>query len=94
MNVTVTLNTDIPFVIVAEQNINLELDEAGTVADLIELIDRTNPGFREAIVVGAGEVSNKFVIFINGDNIEHKHGLATELRADDVINVIPAIAGG
>jgi molybdopterin converting factor small subunit len=94
MNVTVTLNTDIPVVRVTEGNIILDLDENATMADLIEMIDGKNPGFKEAVVVGASEISKQFLIFINGDNIEHKNGLATRLNSDDVVNVIPAIAGG
>jgi molybdopterin converting factor small subunit len=94
MNVTVTLNTDIPLVNITEGNFSLDLEEYATMTDVIEMIDAKNPGFKEAVVVGTGEISKQFLIFINGDNIEHKDGLATGLNPDDVINVIPAIAGG
>lgn len=74
----------------------LAIDAAitATVATLIDLIDQHNPGFKAALTNGNGDISSQFVFFINGRNAVHLDGMSTRLNAGDVVNVIPAIAGG
>lgn len=95
MNITVTLNLlGIPSLNVIQSEMALSVAEKTTIADLIMLIDERNPGFKRAICDEVENISKQFVFFINGRNIGHLDGVKTALSPGDVVNVIPAIAGG
>lgn len=79
---------------VRDSDLIVDASQVGTLDVLIDTIDRRNPGFKEAIVDRSGEISPRFVFFINGRNSAYLAGTKTRLVAGDVVNVIPAIAGG
>jgi molybdopterin synthase sulfur carrier subunit len=72
----------------------LDLPPDTTLGTVIEMIDQHNPGFKEAVIGSDGGISPQFVFFVNGRNANHLAGNGTRLNGGDVINVIPAIAGG
>lgn len=72
----------------------LDPPQGTTLDGLIEMIDWHNPGFRHAVLGQDRGISPQFVFFINGRNALHLGGKDTMLNAGDVVNVIPAIAGG
>jgi len=72
----------------------LDTPQSTTLEALIEMIDWHNPGFRCAVLEQDRSISPQFVFFVNGRNALHLKGKDTELNAGDVVNVIPAIAGG
>ncbi len=94
MNVKVTLNTDIPSVEVKEKNVSLDVDEFVTVLEIINRVDQINHGFKNAVIVNGDEISNEFIILVDGNNVVNDAGLQTKLNSDDVVNIIPAVAGG
>ncbi|WP_096700843.1 MoaD/ThiS family protein [Magnetospirillum sp. 15-1] len=95
MSITVTLNLlgVRPFQLL-EETMSFDESEAPTLADLIGRVDQRNPGFSAAMLDDAGRLSRQFAFLINGLNAEYSGGTAAPLAAGDVINVIPAIAGG
>ena len=95
MNITVTLNLlGIQLLDVKQSDMALSVGEGTTIGDLIELIDQRNPDFKKALFDEKGNLSKQIVLFLNGRNMLHLDGMATELHQDDVVNIIPAIAGG
>lgn len=95
MNITVTLNLlGISTLNVQQSDMALNVAEKTTIADLLVLIEQRNPGFTQAVTAEDGSISRQFVLFVNGRNIYHMDGMNTELSPDDVVNMIPAIAGG
>lgn len=95
MDITVTLNLlGVPSFDVRESEMAFSLAAKATVADLLLLIEQRNPGFTQAVTADDGNISKQFVFFVNGRNIYHLNGTSTELSPNDVVNVIPAIAGG
>jgi molybdopterin converting factor small subunit len=94
MKINVTLNLFIPSVEVMEKNLNLDVDKNSTISDLIDMVDKINFGFKNAIMENENEISKQFLFFINGNNIAHRDGLETVLHSNDEVNVISAIAGG
>ena len=94
MNINVTLNLYIPSVEIKERNLSLDVEEDMTILGLINLLDSTNNGFKNTIVNGDGEISNEFIVFINGNNVISGAGVHTTLKCGDEVNFIPAIAGG
>lgn len=94
MNVKVTLNIDIPSVEVREKSVSIDVGEFATVSEIINRVDQINPGFKNAVIVNGDEISNEFIILVDGNNVVNDDGLQTILNSDDVVNVIPAVAGG
>ncbi len=95
MSVTVTLNLlgVRPFKL-EEEVMTFDSGQAPLLTGLIDLVDARNPGFRAAMVTDAGGFNRQFAILLNGVNAEYSGGLNAPLSDGDVINVIPAIAGG
>lgn len=74
MEIVVTLNLlGTPAVDVRESVMTLTLGEVAAIADVIDLVDRRNPGFRSTVVDEQDKLSRQFVIFIfiNGNNVEY-----------------------
>lgn len=93
MNVSVRLNL-LGLLDIKRGELSLDLPPNATLDLAIDAIEKHNPGFKEAVAGRDGVISSQFVFFINGRNAVHLEGRATKLSIDDVINVIPAIAGG
>lgn len=93
MNIDVRLNL-LGVLGIKQSELAIDTPADATVATLISLIDRHNPGFAAALTNDDGGISSQFVFFINGRNVVHLNGMNTRLNAGDVVNVIPAIAGG
>ena len=43
---------------------------------------------------GDGQLRNSLPVFVNGEHIRYKNGMATELRDGDEVYIVPLIAGG
>lgn len=93
MNIGVTLNL-LGALDIKLSNLTVAAPPDTTVALLIDLIDEHNPGFRTGIRSPKGDISPQFIFFINGRNAANLDGAKTRLNDGDVVNVIPAIAGG
>lgn len=95
MSITVTLNLlGIRAFRVREEIMTFDAASLATLGHLIELVDQRNPGFKGAVLAGPDRLSRQFAVLINGMNAEYSGGTAAPLTARDVVNVIPAIAGG
>lgn len=95
MHITVTLNLLSVLPLSSERStLTFPIDAATTIRDVIIRVDREHPGFAVAVLDADGGLSRNFVFFVNGTNIHSLGGLQAPLKADDVVNVIPAIAGG
>lgn len=93
MNVNVNLNL-LGILDIKRRELSLDLPTNATLNEAIDAIDQYNPGFKDAITSRDGAISSQFVFFINGRNAAHLEGRVTKMGGGDVINVIPAIAGG
>ena len=68
--------------------------EGGTVAELIEDIDRRYPGFREQLVDEGGELHRFVNVYLNDEDVRFLEGARTTLSEGDEISILPALAGG
>jgi sulfur-carrier protein len=64
--------------------------EAGTVAEAIDRLDDLTPGLRNRLVDAGPEIRRHINVFVDGQPAT----LATPLRPDSTIHVIPAVSGG
>ena len=67
---------------------------APTLGDLLrDLSARYGPLFQRWVLEGEG-LGTSILIQINGHDARHEGGVAAPLRADDIVAIFPAIAGG
>ena len=68
--------------------------DGGTVADVVENLERQFPGIRERLLDETGELRRFVNIYVNEDDIRFLGGKKTALKAGDQVSIVPAIAGG
>jgi len=61
---------------------------------VIRNLDQEHPGFGERILRENGKLTRFVNIYINGEDIRFREGIATRLEEDDELSIVPAIAGG
>ncbi len=67
---------------------------AETVAELLSRLTAAHPGLRRHLYSEQGALRSYVNVFVNQDEIRTLEGLATPVRADDTIYIVPSIAGG
>jgi len=68
--------------------------DGNTVGELLEDLNSKFPGFREQIKTADGSL-HKFVnIYINDEDIRYLQSLDTPVKDGDVLQILPALAGG
>ena len=68
--------------------------QGGTVADVVEDLERQFPGIRERLVDEGGELRRFVNIYVNEEDIRFLKGKDTSLKDGDEVSIVPAIAGG
>lgn len=68
--------------------------KGGTVAALVDDLEKNHPGIKERICDDEGKVRRFVNIFVNGDDIRFLDNLNTVLQDGDEVSIVPAIAGG
>jgi adenylyltransferase/sulfurtransferase len=68
--------------------------KARSVQQLVSELEARFPGFREQLVDESGNFHRFVNVYVNDQEIEELNGLQTELREEDEVAVIPAMAGG
>lgn len=68
--------------------------EAGSVATLLDELERAHGGLRGLVRNERGELHQHVNVYVNSESIETLQGVATTLRDGDEVAIIPALAGG
>ncbi len=68
--------------------------EGGTVAQVVDDLERQFPGLRERLVDEQGELRRFVNIYVNEEDIRFVEGKKTALKDGDTLSIVPAIAGG
>lgn len=71
-----------------------EVSGAGaTVGELIDQLEGSHPGIKDRLLDAKG--IRRFVnLYLNEDDVRFLEGLATPLKDNDTLTIVPAIAGG
>jgi molybdopterin synthase sulfur carrier subunit len=65
-----------------------------TLVDLVADLERRFPGIKSRIMDGDSKVHSFVNIFVDDQDVRFLQGLATPLREEAEISIIPAMAGG
>ena len=68
--------------------------EGKNIAEIIEDLEKNYPGLKERICEGDGKLRRFVNIYLNDEDIRFKNNMETELKENDELSIIPAIAGG
>lgn len=66
----------------------------GSLVEVIEDLDRQFPGIKARLVDGDGKAHSFINIFVDDEDVRFLQGLATSVREDTEVAIIPAMAGG
>lgn len=67
---------------------------ASNVSVLIEELENQYPGLKTRLCDESGEVRRFINLYVNNEDIRFLDGKETALKDEDVVSIIPAIAGG
>ncbi len=67
---------------------------AKNIKDLIEELEKQFPGIKERICDENGNIRRFINLYVNNEDIRFLNGVETQLKENDVVSIIPAIAGG
>jgi len=80
------------------RKLTAEKDEVNISAEnisvLIDELENQYPGLKARLCDESGEVRRFINLYVNNEDIRFLNGKETPLNADDVVSIIPAIAGG
>ena len=66
----------------------------GTVAEIIEDLERQYPGLKERLMEDGGQLRRFINIYVNQEDIRFLQGEKTVVKQGDEVSIVPAIAGG
>lgn len=67
---------------------------AANVGELIETLESQFPGIKNRLCDESGNLRRFINLYVNNEDIRFLNGKETSLREEDVVSIIPAIAGG
>ena len=65
-----------------------------TVADALDALAVAHPGTAARVRRDDGRLHRFVNVFVGDDDVRDLQGLATRLGDDDVVSIVPAVAGG
>lgn len=65
-----------------------------TVAAVFEDIEARHPGFKSQVYGPDGKLHRFVNIYLNDEDIRYTGGVETAIKPGDVLDVLPALAGG
>lgn len=68
--------------------------EGRNISDVINDLETKYPGLKERICESDGKLRRFVNIYLNDEDIRFKKNMETELKENDEVSIIPAIAGG
>jgi molybdopterin synthase sulfur carrier subunit len=67
---------------------------ASNVGELIEKMESEYPGIKNRLCDESGNIRRFINLYVNNEDIRFLDGKETVLKEEDVVSIIPAIAGG
>lgn len=67
---------------------------AANIGQLIDAMESQYPGIKNRLCDESGNVRRFINLYVNNEDIRFLNGKETALKEDDIVSIIPAIAGG
>jgi molybdopterin converting factor small subunit len=74
-------------------NPSVEVD-GETIGDVLASLETTYPGLVGQVLTSEGSLHRFVNVFLNDDDVRYLEQLETKLGPDDVVSILPAVAGG
>jgi len=68
--------------------------DGGTIGEVLETLQRTYPAMSGQVLTGDGTLHRFVNVYVNDDDVRYLDKLDTKLQPDDVVSILPAVAGG
>ena len=91
MSVIVRVPTTLRTLTAGEAEVTVE---GATVAEVLESLEQSHPGFKERILDDAGALRRFENVFVSDDDVRFMDGLQTAVPAGETLSIVPAVAGG
>jgi molybdopterin converting factor small subunit len=91
---TISVKIPAPLRTLTQNQAEVTLDDARTVAAAVEALERKYPGLRTRLLDDKGGLRRYINIFRNEEDIRQGKSLETQLQPGDKLSIVPAIAGG
>ena len=65
-----------------------------TIRDIIEDLETRHPGFKEQLFADDGKIQRFVNVYLNDEDIRYTGGVDTQVKDGDVLDILPALAGG
>jgi sulfur-carrier protein len=68
--------------------------DSGTLAEVIEQLNSTFPGFKEQVLTESGDLHRFVNVYLNDEDVRYLEKLNTEITDGDTVSLLPSVAGG
>ena len=65
-----------------------------TVGAVIDDLETRHPGFRDQMLGDDGTLQRFVNVYLNDEDVRYTGGVETPIKAGDVLDILPALAGG
>jgi len=70
------------------------VDDAGTLSQVIEAVERDHPGVRARVLDDDGKLRRFVNVYVGEEDVRFAGGLETPTPDGTTVSIIPAVAGG
>ncbi len=67
---------------------------ASSVGEMLDALEARHPGLKARLCEDDGSLRSYVSLFVEGDDVRLRQGIATPLRDGDEVYVVPAVSGG
>jgi molybdopterin synthase sulfur carrier subunit len=68
--------------------------QGATIRQLLETLQATYPAMTGQLLTGDGALHRFVNVYVNDDDVRYLRQLETPVGPDDVVSILPAVAGG
>jgi sulfur-carrier protein len=68
--------------------------EGETVGEILHSLQRSYPGLSGQLLTDDGSLHRFVNVYVNDDDVRYLDKLQTKVDPDDVVSILPAVAGG
>jgi sulfur-carrier protein len=68
--------------------------EGSTLREVLTDVDSRYPGLAGSLITGEGDLHRFVNVYLNDEDVRYLGALETDVKQDDVVSILPAVAGG